>query len=194
MTIWQWRANPGAKSNSFTGITRNQVLIVVCSLVIAGSIGGIITFITSDGPKEYKGEWQCLQCGLTFSRSELGPGPIACPKCSGEAVRLIREDCPKCGKQVIVARVQPTEQGRAMHEEIEAQRQAGTFRGIYSMAVGQLPYEAQYRIKLSDGQYGWTEQWHPWVSYELAGLPADAQITCEKCGTPLRVDLPQPSR
>ena len=142
-------------------------------------------FFRSLGPKEYPGDWQCLQCEHLFSSTTLEPAPIDCPKCPGQAVRLARKTCPDCGKRVVVSRVRLTEQGRAGHEKILAQKEARTLTGPYSLAILGLAREAQYRIKDSNGKYIWTEEWYPWTVSGPTGGPEGLQTECDKCGARL---------
>ena len=165
------------------GVTRDRLIIIICSLVIAASLSSLVLYLRSQRPKEFRGDWQCLQCQHIFSSKTFHPGPIDCPKGPGQAVRLVRKICPQCGKKVLAFRSRLTEQAQAIHQSILAQREAGTFKGIYAMAVSELPMEVQYWRKGPDGRYGWTDQWYPAIS--PADAQAQADLQCSECDAKL---------
>ncbi|NIA07748.1 MAG: hypothetical protein GWP14_08990 [Actinobacteria bacterium] len=112
------------------------------------------------GPKFGAGDWQCLQCGRTFSMEITELPPIECPKCGGEAVKLRYHRCQACGKKVVISRLRLTEKGQAQREAMRKQAEAAGGSAAGPPGPMMPPMESQYRLKQSDGGYGWS----PWVS------------------------------
>ena len=164
--------------SSRSGIAKNQLIfIIICSAAIGVAVVTMAIHLWSGGPGARRAaSWQCLKCNAEFTKKTTEMPPIACEKCDGQAVRLNRRACPKCGEKVLVSRMRMTEQGKAQHEAMKAQ----TDGARPPMGMGMLPMETQLWVRGTDGNYAWSE----WIPSSVAGQYYSS-LTCEKCGASL---------
>ena len=153
-----------------TGIAKDQlVFIIICATALA-----VATFTiarsSSKGSKAQPSIWQCVDCGHEFKKAAYPPPE--CPKCGGQAARLVNRDCPSCGKNVLYCRV---------HVPQAAEDSTGPGGGQPGLGMMQ-PMPVQYWVKQEDGGFGWSPK-------AMAGSAQATQLergaVCQECGTNL---------
>ncbi|MEE9518198.1 MAG: hypothetical protein V3V52_13910, partial [Candidatus Adiutricales bacterium] len=130
-------------------------------------------------------EWHCLACGNDFGektkKSAFGVPPANCPECGAEAARVVYRKCPNCEEEVQYYRLRSSKTGHAQKQAMEGQNQSTsqpTVQGSQAMAMA-LDTEIQFRVKLADGSYGWTD----WMNSMGAQQKAvQENMTCSECG------------
>lgn len=172
------RACSGVASR--TGVARDQLIfIIICSVSLVVAAITLVHFVTggySRGP--VRNAWQCLNCNYEFSKKVPGFSSIECPKCGGQAVRVVYRKCPKCGAEVLFYRLRPSPQAQ--------DQRAADQPAVSPMMVQAM--EVQYKIKQPDGSLGWTG-WMPAGSGEA--VQARNAIRCSKCNASLVPILPR---
>ena len=159
-------------------MARDQlVFLVICGVAVVVAAVAVVHYFSGGSSKIVATKWQCLNCDREFKMKKFVAPPIECPKCDGQAVRLVYRTCPKCKAKVLASRVQRI--GGAG---------AGGAPGMGG-PMGMPPMQAQFWLKQPDGSYGWSD----WMS--LAS-PQARQIhdgfKCTECGASLSVQPAQP--
>lgn len=159
------------------GIARDKLIfIIICSVAVTVAVVtlAVTQFSGGDGTRS-KWQWQCLEHGHEFSSRTKEMSPIECPKCSGDAVKLIYRKCPKCGENTLVSRMRLTKQGQERREAMKTEERPRP--GISMMGPTGLTMEVQFWYKQEDGSYAWSD----WVPM---GRRYRGQV-CLKCGASL---------
>ena len=166
------------------GMARDQTIFIsICSAAILVAAVALVFFVRSQSSTPFVGDWQCLQCGQSFDSKSLLPGPIDCPKCPGEAVKLIDKECPKCGKTSLVSQMRLTQSAQKEFANYQASHAEELAAGQFPKIVFRLPMEARYRIALPEGKSSWHEQWLFTGSDQAQQIRADQR--CPHCQAPL---------
>jgi len=169
-----------------SGMTKDQrIFVIICSAALLVAAVTLVHFFVGSSRKDsIDTEWHCLACGNDFGKktkkSAFGTPPLAnCPKCGGEAARVVYRKCPICGEEVQCYRLRLSKTGHAQKEAMEGQSQSTgqpMVRGPQSMA---LDTEIQFRVKLADGSYGWTDWMNSMGEQQKA---AQEDVRCSECG------------
>ena len=166
------------------GLARDQTIFIsICSAAILVAAVALVSFVRSQSSMPFVGDWQCLQCGQSFDSKSLLPGPIDCPECPGQAVKLIHKECPKCGKTSLVCQMRLTESAQKEFADYQASHAQELAAGQFPKIVFQLPMEARYRIRQPDGSYTWHQDWLYTESAQAQQIRADQR--CPHCQAPL---------
>ena len=98
-------------------------------------------------------------------------------KQGGEAARVVYRKCPNCGEEVQYYRLRLSKTERAQEEAMAEQTQSKRQPVVQGPMV--LETEIQFRVKLPDGSYGWTD----WMNSMGAQQKAvQENMTCSECG------------
>ena len=166
------------------GLARDQtIFITVCSIAILVAVLALASFVRSGSSTPFVGDWQCLECGRTFASKTLMPGPIDCPTCSGQAVKLIYVNCPQCGRRVLTCQMRLTEPAQREFDSYQAAHSEELAAGRFPKIVFRLPMQARYRIRQPDDSYRWDEEWLYTESERAQELRSE--IKCSHRGTQL---------
>ena len=161
------------------GIAKDKLIfIIICSAALAVAVVSMVRFFTSSKYPDMT--WQCLDCNarLTLEIEEFSP--IECPKCDGEAVRVLYRNCPNCGKKVLYYRIRLTAEEQ---DKREARRAAGQPE---PGPMTRRATELQYRVKQADGSFDWT----PWIAVDTPEGQRQVRqfydsLLCPNCDAPL---------
>jgi DNA-directed RNA polymerase subunit RPC12/RpoP len=152
------------------------------AIVIAACVGSLLLVIyvarSTFGNKDYRGDWVCMRCEHEFSSANLKHPPMPCPRCDGEAAKLLFRHCPHCGEQVAWARTILTKESQKQRDEIHKRVAEGDMSAVPSLGVLMLPMEIQYPQLQDDGGIDWS----PWVlanSHE--GQKVLVESPCPQC-------------
>lgn len=163
------------------GVAKDQLIfIIICSAALAVAAVTLVHFFTGSSPKLIATSWQCLNCDNEFSKKTSEHPPIECPKCGGEAVRVIYRKCPNCGAKVMSNRIRLSERGKAQRDAMMKQAES-TDQPVAARPMMKMPMdmETQYWIKQADGSYGWTD-WLGAMSPQLA-IQLENNMRCSEC-------------
>ena len=171
------------------GVAKDKLIfIIICSAALAFAAATLVYSVFKPRTKHFDVTWQCLACNNEFDLKTDEQPPIPCPKCGGQAVRVIYRDCPACGKKVLSFRLRLTEQAQAQRKATRKQGGAAGKPGALPFELMRPPMDIQYWVKQPDSSLGWT-------AWMLGGSPQAMQtqsdLRCSKCGAPL---FPSPSR
>ena len=159
------------------GIAKDKlVFIIISSAAIAVAVVTLVLYLVGGG-NVATSKWQCLKCDSEFSRKTLDLPPMDCPHCDGRAVKLDYRVCHKCNKEILVSRRIMTEDAQAQRERTRSGGGEPPRRAPWAALM--TPMDIQYRIKLDDGSYGWT-QWMPASSPQAEQFNFD--LRCPECG------------
>ena len=165
-----------------SGMAKNQLIfVIICSAALLVAAVTLVHFFTGSSRKATAGSWQCLDCEAAFNKKTRELPPIECPKCSGEAVRVIYRKCPDCGAKVICFRQRLSEQGKAQRDAMKKQDESGGQPAAMMgpMMMG-MDMEMQYRAKQADGSYAWTDWLNPLASPQ-ATQELQRNTRCSEC-------------
>lgn len=174
------RGSYGQRVSARAGVAKDQLIfIIICCAALGVAVVVLVIQFTPHPVRSF--DWQCLECGSEFRSKTRETPPIACPECQGQAVRLDYRKCPACGERVLVSRMHAAETTEAQGEATGAK--PGEEQGVLPRP-GLLapPMLIQYRLKQSDGSYGWS-LWMPLVSRQAQ--QAEFNLQCPECGSPL---------
>lgn len=167
-----------------SGMAKEQLIfVIICSVALLVAAVALIHFLTgSSGTGNVTSAWQCLACDSEFSKTTTEMPPIACPKCDGQAVRVMYRKCPSCGNQMAVNRLRLSEADKARRDAMATKlaESPGTAPARPPMMGLMNMQETQYRVKQQDGSYGWTD----WMSGSLSPRVAmewQRNMRCSKC-------------
>lgn len=152
------------------------------AVAVAACVGALLLVIyvarSTFSNKPYRAEWQCLECEHEFASSNLKHPPMPCPRCGGEAIKLLLRTCPHCGEQVAWARTILTKASQKKRDEIHKRVAEGDMSAVGGFGVLVLPMEARYPQLQSDGSIGWS----PWVPIGSdEGQKVLAESPCPQC-------------
>ena len=129
------------------------IFLIICAAALAVAAVAIVRSV-SPGTKLASTGWQCVGCGHQFNNKTTEDAPIECPKCGGQAVRVLYRKCASCGKKVQFARVCLTAQGQAQRDFMkkQAEAQGKTYKRMPMMSP---PLDMQFWTKQPDGSFAW---------------------------------------
>lgn len=169
-----------------SGMTKDQLIfVIICSAALLVAAVTLVHFFVGSSRKDsIDTEWHCLACGNDFGKKTkkpaFGGAPSAnCPKCGGEAARVVYRKCPNCGEEVQWYRLRSSKTGHAQEEGMGGQSQP-TSQPMVRGAQAMVPdTEIQFRVKLADGSYGWTD-WMNSMGAQQKAVQKD--MHCSECG------------
>ena len=172
------------------GMARDKlVFVIICSAALLMAMVTLVHFFMST----YKTvlpthTWQCVGCDYEFTKRTAEFPPIKCPKCDRDAVWVVYENCPECGKKNLLYRKRLSEQGKAQRDAAQKQAEQAGEKPPPTPVMADM--EIQFWVKQADGSYAWTN----WIN-TMAGLEYCRQLLnhmrCSQCGALL---LPVPRR